>query len=141
MHRVTAPFSIFESELIVRPDDIDMNGHVHNPKYLDYVLAARYEQMERCYKMAMSEFLERGLNWFVKTAHIQHKRPLFLGEAILVRTQVADIARREVKVNFEIVRKETGKLSADGYCEYSMVDKLTGRAQSIPDDIIEMYSI
>ena len=28
--------SIFETEIIVRPDDIDMNSHVHNSKYLDY---------------------------------------------------------------------------------------------------------
>ncbi|MEM7013763.1 MAG: acyl-CoA thioesterase, partial [Verrucomicrobiota bacterium] len=33
-------YSTFESELAVRPDDIDLNGHVHNSKYLDYVLAA-----------------------------------------------------------------------------------------------------
>ena len=42
-------YSTFESELTVRPDDIDMNNHVHNSKYLDYVLAARYDQMGRCF--------------------------------------------------------------------------------------------
>ncbi|MFA5803318.1 MAG: hypothetical protein WC879_01620 [Melioribacteraceae bacterium] len=34
-------FSIFETEIIVRPDDIDMNNHVHNSKYLDYLLTLR----------------------------------------------------------------------------------------------------
>lgn len=134
-------YSAFETELVVRPDDIDMNGHVHNPKYLDYVLAARYDQMERCYHMAMSAFLERGFTWFVKSVHIEHKRPLFLGDTIVVKTQVTEIARREVTVNFEIARQEVGKLSADGYCVYSMVDRTTGRALTIPPDIIETYSI
>ena len=64
-------YSTFESELQVRPDDIDMNGHVHNSKYLDYVLAARFDQMERCYKMSMGEFLERGLSWYVRAAYIK----------------------------------------------------------------------
>ncbi|MCP5552003.1 MAG: hypothetical protein H7A53_14035, partial [Akkermansiaceae bacterium] len=36
-------FSTFETRLDVRPDDIDMNRHVHNSRYLDYVLAARYD--------------------------------------------------------------------------------------------------
>jgi len=38
--------SIFETEITIRPDDIDLNNHVHNTKYLDYVQAARYEQMK-----------------------------------------------------------------------------------------------
>ena len=38
----------FETELQVRPDDIDVNQHVHGSRYFDYVLAARYDQMARC---------------------------------------------------------------------------------------------
>lgn len=134
-------FSTFQSELRVRPDDIDMNGHVHNPKYLDYVLTARFDQMERCYRMSMSDFLDRGFNWFVKTAHIEHKRPLFLGETVIIRTRVAEVRRREVRVEFEILKSENGKISADGYCDYTMVDKNTGRGVVIPEDIVEKYSI
>jgi acetyl-CoA acetyltransferase len=51
----------FNSELQVRPDDIDMNQHVHASKYFDYVLAARYDQMARCYKMGMDEFVAQKL--------------------------------------------------------------------------------
>ncbi len=43
----------FETALQVRPDDIDMNQHVHASRYMDYVLAARYDQMARCYQMAI----------------------------------------------------------------------------------------
>ncbi len=49
--------SIFESEIAIRPDDIDLNNHVHNTKYLDYVLAARYNQMIKYYKMSMKDYL------------------------------------------------------------------------------------
>ncbi len=49
--------------MAVRPDDIDMNQHVHNSRYFDYVLAARYDQMSRCYKMSMEEFLKAGFGW------------------------------------------------------------------------------
>lgn len=136
-----AEYSTFESELAIRPDDIDLNGHVHNSKYLDYVLAARYDQMERCYGMTMGEFLERGFSWFVKIAHVEHKRALFMGEVVFVRTCVSEIRRREVRVDFEILKKETGKLSAIGYFEYTMVDKDTGRAREIPEDVVKMYSI
>ena len=54
-------YSTFETDVAIRPDDIDMNNHVHNSKYLDLVLAARYDQMTRCYKMSMDEFIAMGL--------------------------------------------------------------------------------
>jgi acyl-CoA thioester hydrolase/thioesterase-3 len=131
----------FETELQVRPDDIDMNQHVHGSRYFDYVLAARYEQMARCYRMSMEEFVQAGFGWFVKTAHVEYKRPLLLGETILVRTWVEDMFRTGVKVNFEILKKVNSKLSSDGYFEYTMVNLQTGRAEAIPDWIAVKYAV
>ena len=68
----------FETELGVRPDDIDMNRHVHASRYQDYVLAARYDQMARCYRMSMEEFNQAGLGWYVKSAQLDYKRLLVM---------------------------------------------------------------
>jgi acyl-CoA thioester hydrolase/thioesterase-3 len=135
------PFSIFETALAVRPDDIDMNRHVHNSRYLDYVLAARFDQMGRCYKMSMETFLGNGYSWFVRTAHIDHKRPLNLGDTMRVRTWVREIGRREVTVGFEILVEPEGRLSAEGYFVYLLVDRDTGKARTIPDDVRQAYSV
>ncbi len=134
------PGTKFETEMQVRPDDIDMNRHVHGSRYMDYVLAARYDQMARCYKMPMEEFLRHGLGWFVSTAHIEYKRPLGLGERFIVRTWIEEIVKRRVKVQFEI-SKHTGKLVCDGYFNYTMVNLKTARAEIIPDWIVAKYSI
>lgn len=135
------PYSKFTSEVIVRPDDIDMNNHVHNTKYLDYVLAARFEQMTRDYKMSMDDFTKRGLGWVVSTCFVQFKRSLVLGDTAVVRTGITEVGSVSAKVGFEIFRKETNKLSADGYFEYTLVNLTTGRSEKLPQDIIERYSI
>src|SRR5581483_4943135 len=88
MSAIKSNKSKFETELQVRPDDIDMNQHVHASRYFDCVLAARYDQMARCYKMSMEEFLRMGLGWFVRSFHIEYKRPLTLGEWMVVTTWV-----------------------------------------------------
>ncbi|MFI5252025.1 MAG: acyl-CoA thioesterase [Bacteroidota bacterium] len=134
-------YSIFETELTVRPDDIDMNNHVHVSKYADYVLAARYDQMQRCYKMPMDDFIRMGYGWVVITSHIEYKRPLLLGDVVLIRTSIAEVRKTGVKVVFEIVKKESKKLVSEGYFEYSMVNLSTGRATEIPKEVIERYSI
>ena len=131
----------FETELQVRPDDIDMNQHVHGSRYFDYVLAARYDQMARCYQMSMQQFIEAGFGWFIKTAHVQYHRPLVLGDSFTVRTWVEEMFRTGVKVHFEIHKKASGKLSCDGYFDYTMINLKTGRAEPIPDWITAKYSI
>ena len=131
----------FETELQVRPDDLDMNRHVHSSRYQDYVLAARFDQMARCYGMSMEEFLAAGLGWFVKTAHVEYKRPLGLGEHFIVRTWVDDIGRTDVKVCFAITRRSNGKLCCAGWFDYTMVNLQTGRAEVIPDWITAKYAV
>jgi acyl-CoA thioester hydrolase len=134
-------FSRFETEMQVRPDDIDMNKHVHNSRYFDYVLAARYDQMERCYKMPMAEFLVQGYGWVVRTANIEYKRPLGLGDRFIVTTWVHEVYETGVQVHFEIARKQPRKLCCEGFFNYTMIKTATGRAERIPEWIIQKYSI
>ncbi len=118
-----------------------MNQHVHNSKYYDYVLAARYDQMERCYGMSMEAFIARGFSWVVRSSYIEHKRPLFIGDTANVRTRVEEVHKRGVKVSFEITKESDNKVVAKGWLDYTMVSLTSGRPQAIPDDIVEIYSI
>ena len=131
----------FETELTVRPDDIDMFHHVHGSRYLDFVLAARYDQMARCYGMAWEEFTKVGLGWVMRTACIDFKRPLRLGDRFIVRTWVEEIFEDGVRVNFEIVKSANRKLCSDGHVHYTMVRLATARAEKIPDWIVAKYDI
>ncbi len=134
-------YSIFETELDVRPDDIDMFNHVHNSKYLDYVLAARYEQMERCYGMSWGQFTEQGFGWVVAKVTINFKRPLKIGEKMIVRTGILEMNEKGSNVQFEIVNKATGKVSSDGIFDYVMIDLKTQRSCKVNEEMIKAYSI
>ncbi len=131
----------FATSLTVRPDDIDMNQHVHASRYQDYVLAARYDQMVRCYGLSMEAFLRRGLAWYVQTAHLEYKRPLKMGDDLQVVTWVQEVFRHSVRVDFEILRGAGGKLACDGWFQYVLVDAQTGRPEIIPDDVLRLYSV
>lgn len=133
--------SIFESEIAIRPDDIDLNNHVHNTKYIDYVLAARYDQMINEYKMSMKDFEELGYNWIVSITYIEYKRALNLDDKILVRTQMDSVNGAQCKVNFWIVKKENNKIAALGYLTYTMISLKSGKPVRVPEEIIKKYSI
>jgi acyl-CoA thioester hydrolase/thioesterase-3 len=118
-----------------------MNAHVHSSKYMDYVLAARYDQMERCYKVPMEQFIAHGFGWVVKTAHVEYKRPLGLGDRFIVRTWIEEFYEDGVKVQFEILKTSNGKLSCDGWFHYVMINLKTNRAEKLPEWIREKYAI
>ena len=138
---MSLPGTPFETELQVRPDDIDMYQHVHGSRYFDYVLAARYDQMARCYRVSMEEFARAGYGWVIRTAHLDYHRPLRLGDRFVVRTRVAEFVQDGVKVEFEIRKQPTGKLVCGGHFHYAMIDLKTGRASGLPDWVVTAYSI
>ncbi len=133
--------SRFVSEIIIRPDDIDLNQHVHSSRYMDFVLAARYDQMERCYKFSMADFIKRGFGWVMTDSKMHFKRPMILGDIAQVTTWVESFERSKVEVHFEIHRKGNPKVCCDGWFLYSMINTATGRAAHVPHDILEKYSI
>jgi YbgC/YbaW family acyl-CoA thioester hydrolase len=135
------PYSKFETELAVRPDDIDLYQHVHSTRYLDYVLAARFDQMARCYKMPMEEFAARGLGWFMAAASIQYRRPLGMGDRMVVRTWIEAFTEMGCRVSFEIDKLPGGKRSCDGHCDYTLVELASGRGTPLPPDVKVKYSI
>jgi len=134
-------YSIFETVLKVRPDDIDMFNHVHNSKYFDYVLAARYEQMEKFYNMPMEEFLKSGFGWVVRTAYVDFKRPLILGDVVNVRTGILTINEKGCRVQFEIENSRTSKIASDGWFDYVMIDTSTGKGAKVSEEMIKAYTI
>lgn len=133
-------YKTFETEHRVRPDDIDMYNHVHNSKYFDYVLAARYEQMDTCYGMSMEKFIARGFGWLVRTVYIDYKRPLKMSDYFLVRTGIETIDEKKCRVHFTIIGKASNKVCCDGWFDFVMIELSTGKGVLIPPDVIQHYT-
>ena len=97
--------------------------------------------MARCYRMSLEEFTAAGLGWFVRTAHLEYKRPLGLGDNFIVRTWVEDMRKDGVRVQFDILKKPTASWSVTVNFDYTLVRLNTGRAEVIPAAIAEKYAI
>lgn len=123
----------------VRPDDLDLFGHVHSSKYIDYVLAARFDQMERCYGMSMKEFIENGYAWFLVNTNITYKRGLGLGEHFEVETQIDYFDKFFVGINFDILNMH-GKSCAAGTAKFALFNMEKKRSEAIPDWVLQRYS-
>ncbi len=133
--------TIYSSRLAVRPDDIDMFNHVHSSRYMDYVLAARFDQMGRCYNCSMQEFLDEGLGWVLVSTEMHFKRPLKLGDSFDVETHLKEFEKKIAWVLFDIKHAVTGKSCCSGWAKYTMIDLQTTKPVEIPDWVLERYSL
>ena len=138
---MTKEYTRFTTTHKVRPDDIDMFNHVHNSIYLDYVLAARYEQMELYYGMSMEKFMEMGYGWVVQAVQINYKRPLGLGHLFTVETGIESINNKGCRITFKITNLKNNKLSTDGWFDFIMIDLKNGRGVLVNQEMIDLYSI
>ena len=134
-------YSRFKTNYRVRPDDIDMFQHVHNSRYFDYVMAARYDHMNQFYGMSMEEFITQGYGWVVRTAHVEYKRAMVMGQEFMVETGIVSINSKGCRVSFEIKILETGKIACDGWFDYILIDINTKKAVNVTQEMIDKYSI
>ena len=132
---------VYSTDLVVRPDDIDFFKHVHSSRYMDYVLAARYDQMERCYGLSLEELLGHHMGFVITETKMNFKRALTLGDTMRVNTHIDSMVKNDVFVNFDIIILKTGKVSCDGYFKYSLIDVRTGKGMAVPQWVIDRYSI
>ena len=132
----------FTSNFAVRPDDLDLFKHVHSSRYQDYLLAARFDQMKRCYGISMEAFMEKGLGWFVSDFRIQYKDQLGLGDEFAVTTWVETFKAATITVGFEIQRTTSPEaLCCQGESRYVLINLETGRPTRIPDWVKTAYEV
>ncbi len=133
-------YSEYLSLVQVRPDDIDLFGHVHSSKYLDYFLAARFEQMQKNYLCGMDEFLNNGLGWFLQDFDISFKRQLKMGDVAQVYSRIISLEKTGSIVGFRM-NNTSNKLVAEGMGNFTLVDINTARAVSVPEWVVDRYSV
>ena len=134
-------YSRFTTEYRVRPDDIDMFQHVHNSRYFDYVLAARYDQMTQYYGMSMESFMEMGYGWVVRVAHVEYKRSLKMGDRFSVETGIVEMQERGCKVSFTLRELKLNKIVCTGWFDYVLIHLESGKSAKVTSDMMAHYAI
>ena len=105
---------------------MDINGHVHHSVYLDYLLTARFDQMARCYKMSMEDFLKMGFTWITRNYQIEYRSDIVMGDTAVVRTWIAKLGKVSVDVAFQIesrAKSQDGGPWAGPVCAYRCPDE------------------
>ncbi|HUN54162.1 MAG TPA: acyl-CoA thioesterase [Smithella sp.] len=130
---------IFQYKLTVPEDAVDVNGHVNNLEYLRWMQLASvlHSDSQGCTKATT----DIGATWVVRTHHVEYLRPAFAREHLIVLTWVSDFRRVQSLRKYKIIRIEDNAVLVRGETDWVFVDAKTGRLRSIPQNVINSFTV
>lgn len=132
--------AIYEHFHVVRPDEIDVLGHVSNLAYLRWAVEAALAHTA-AQGWPAETYREQGLGWVVRSHEIHYLRPAVEGDEIVVRTWVAGMRRATSLRRYEIVRAAANEQLARAATNWAFIDFATGKPKRIPPEIVASFEL
>ncbi|MFC4620059.1 acyl-CoA thioesterase [Camelliibacillus cellulosilyticus] len=124
-------------EVIVRSTEIDVNGHVNNAKYLEYLEWGREEWYERN-GLTYQAFLEMGIQTVTVNININYRKECTQGDQLTIQTTPERIGRTSYVLRQEIVN-QNGDLCADALVTSVTMDAESRKSRAVPEQLRRLF--
>lgn len=118
-------------EIIVRSTEIDVNGHVNNAKYLEYLEWGREEWYETA-GLPYDAFTQMGVQTVTVNININYRKECRQGDRLTIVTRPERIGRTSYVLSQRIVN-ERGELCADAEVTSVALDIGTRKSREVPE--------
>lgn len=124
LYRIAIPIQL-------RYSDTDMNGHINNCTYVNYVETARLEYFVNHVGFNFDEE-----NAMTVQFEIEYKRPAKLTDKVVVLVRTEAIGNSSMSMEYAIVdEKDQGKVFAQGKVKQVVFSPMTGKPIRVSDRI------
>ena len=124
-------------ETVVRCTEIDVNGHLNNAKFVEYLEWGREEWYDRN-GFAYDRLEEVGARTVVVNINLNYRQPGRQGERLAIVTRAQRRGRTSFVLAQQIVRSD-GAVMADGVVTLVTVDPDTQRAVPLPGEFAQLF--
>ncbi len=120
-------------EIVVRPTEVDVNGHVNNAKYVEYMEWGREEWYER-QGLPYDRLFALGAVTVTANLNLNFRRECRQGEFLVIATRPERLGRTSFAL-YQEIRKRDGTLAADGVITMVTIDPATRKSRPLPDEL------
>jgi YbgC/YbaW family acyl-CoA thioester hydrolase len=124
-------------EIIVRPTEVDVNGHVNNAKYVEYMEWGREEWYEKN-GLPYDRLFSMGAVTVTVNLNLNFRSECRQGEMLVITTRPERLGRTSFALHQE-VRKHDGQLAADGVVTLVTIDPATRKSRPVPDELASAF--
>lgn len=132
--------AIGKTTLVVPPSAIDVNGHVNNVQYVQWMQDAAMAH-SAALGWSPERYLTLGRTWIIRSHTIEYYHSAYLGETIEVLTWVAGFHKIRSQRNYKFIRPADNTVLASATTVFIFCDLATGRPVSIPSEVQQAYTI
>ncbi len=131
--------AVFEEYLTVPASAVDINGHVNNVVYVQWMQDIAVRHFTAMGGAAICERI--GATWVARTHFVEYKAPAFENELVRIETWVGDMQRFRSKRRYRFSRVSDQRILVLGETEWVFIDKESGRPQAIPQSVKDCFRI
>ncbi|MDI3328589.1 MAG: acyl-CoA thioesterase [Alicyclobacillaceae bacterium] len=124
-------------EIVVRSTEIDVNGHVNNAKYLEYLEWGREEWYERA-GLPYERFLEMGIQTVTVNININYRKECRQGDRLTIRTRPKKVGRTSFVLEQDIVNQR-GEIVADATVTSVTMDAVSRSSRPVPEELARFF--
>jgi YbgC/YbaW family acyl-CoA thioester hydrolase len=124
-------------ETVVRCTEIDVNGHVNNARYVEYLEWGREEWYDR-HGFTYDRLRGLGAVTVVVNINLNLRQPCHQGERLRIITR----PQRRGRTSFALgqhIEKEGGAVAADALVTLVTIDPTKGRSRPLPEEFALLF--
>jgi thioesterase-3 len=125
-------------EIVVRSTEIDVNGHVNNAKYLEYLEWGREEWYETA-GLHYDVFTKMGIQTVTVNININYRKECKQGDRLTIKTSPERLGNTSYSLKQEIYNQR-GELVADAIVTSVAMDLETRKGRPVPDELRKLFS-
>jgi acyl-CoA thioester hydrolase len=132
------PDDAYRYQQEVGSDVIDVNGHVNNVAYIQWMQDAairHYGSLEGVRALALD-----GFTWVARSHRIEYLSPAFQGDVLEVTTWVADFGRVRSNRHYAFLRIADQRRIARGVTDWIFFDLARQRPAIIPPELKAVFA-
>ncbi|WP_165226075.1 acyl-CoA thioesterase [Aquisphaera insulae] len=119
--------------IVVRPTEIDVNGHVNNAKFVEYLEWGREEWYDRS-GLTYDRLDAMGAQTVTVNLNLNYRKECRQGENLTIVTRPERLGRTSFAFHQE-VRKADGTVAADAIVTLVTIDPASRKPRPVPDEL------
>ncbi|WP_271783121.1 acyl-CoA thioesterase [Aquimarina algiphila] len=104
---------VLESKAKIRFQDCDPFNHLNNAAYINYMINAREDQIDKYYNLDIFTLAKtKGISWVVGTNQIAYIKPALLMENVIIDSQLIQHTENQLHVEIRMWNQDKTELKA-----------------------------
>jgi YbgC/YbaW family acyl-CoA thioester hydrolase len=117
-------------DITVRSTEIDVNSHVNNAKYVEYLQWGRWDFLEK-HEISRKTLKSENIALVVVNINVNYRKPANEGDHLSVRTILKSVGRSTLTFSQEIYSGDI--LISDAAVILVTMDTVTHKSKEVPD--------